>query len=44
MRAHHQDFWIDFAGCGIFLSGLDPTEFNETHVVFDSFGGGDHNA
>jgi hypothetical protein len=38
MQAHHQDLWIDFAGRGILLSGLDPSQFNETHVVFDSFG------
>ena len=38
MQAHHQDLWIDFAGRGILLSGLDPLEFDETHVVFDSFG------
>ena len=38
MQAHHQDLWIDFAGRGILLSGLDPIEFDETHVVFDSFG------
>jgi len=38
MQAHDQDLWIDFAGRGILLSGLDPSEFNEAHVVFDSFG------
>ena len=38
MQAHHQDLWIDCAECGVFLSGLDPTELNETHVVFVSFG------
>ena len=38
MQAHDQDLWIDFAGRGILLSGLDPSEFNEVHVVFDSFG------
>ena len=38
MQANHQDLWIDFAGCVIFLSGLEPTELNETNVIFDSFG------
>ena len=38
MQAHDQDLWIDFAGRGILLSGLDLSEFNEAHVVFDSFG------
>ena len=37
MQAHDQDLWIDFAGRGILLSGLDPSEFSEAHVVFDSF-------
>ena len=38
MQVHDQDLWIDFAGRGILLSGLDPSEFNEAHVAFDSFG------
>ena len=37
MQAHDQDLWIDFAGRGILLSRLDPSEFNEAHFVFDSF-------
>ena len=38
MQANHQDLWIDFAECVIFLSSLEPPELNETNVIFDSFG------